>query len=70
MTPTNLGTYIFYFRLLTMPVLGKIDSLTSFAQALYNISQQCQRLRLLRHIIYRVAKIGVREIKLKFHEAN
>ena len=58
--------YIFYFRLLTMPVLGKIDSLTSFAQALYNISQRCQRLRLPRHIIYRVAKIWVHDIKLEF----
>ena len=46
-----------------MHVLGKIDSLTSFAQALYNISQRCQRLRLPRHIIYRVAKIGVHEVK-------
>jgi hypothetical protein len=63
MTPTNIPRYIFYFRLLTMPVLGKIDSLTSFAQALYNISQRCQRLRLPRHIIYRVAKIRIYEIK-------
>ena len=58
-----LGIYSTLGCYLTMHVLGKIDSLTSFAQALYNISQRCQRLRLPRHIIYRVAKIGVHEIK-------
>ena len=63
MTPNNtIGIYS-TLGLLTMHVLGKIYSLTSFAQALYNISQRCQRLRLPRHIIYRVAKIGVHEIK-------
>ena len=58
-----LGIYSTLGCYLTMHVLGKIDSLTSFAQALYNISQRCQRLRLPRHIIYRVAKIGVHEVK-------